>query len=222
MGGGGGECLFPSTGFEPVPLGYAPTVLPITLRGSGRLASVETNTLVTQPSAPPRNYHAWNTPTPICVWERYRVRESVCPLHKCVTFKPAVWMDPGGRAVQILVRSDVRHDRPIYAGSFCCPCTSLFRFNASFCRLSCFFVLRSPAMQHASPCVAMLSCDAAMLSSRFKAHVALRCRRCSFAIRSVRLAVSSYEQKPVDHRIALISVYMQLRKSKGPVDPHCG
>ena len=29
----GKKCPFPSTGFEPVPLGYAPTVLPITLRG---------------------------------------------------------------------------------------------------------------------------------------------------------------------------------------------
>ena len=28
----GKKCLFPSTGFEPVPLGYAPTVLPITSR----------------------------------------------------------------------------------------------------------------------------------------------------------------------------------------------
>ena len=29
----GKKCPFPSTGFEPVPLGYAPTVLPITSRG---------------------------------------------------------------------------------------------------------------------------------------------------------------------------------------------
>ena len=33
----GNKCLFPSTGFEQVPLGYAPTVLPITPRGQGRL-----------------------------------------------------------------------------------------------------------------------------------------------------------------------------------------
>ena len=38
------KCPLPSTGFEPVPLGYAPTVLPITPRWQARLPSVETNT----------------------------------------------------------------------------------------------------------------------------------------------------------------------------------
>ena len=40
----GEKCPFPSTGFEPVPVGYAPIMLPITPREQARLVSVETNT----------------------------------------------------------------------------------------------------------------------------------------------------------------------------------
>ena len=50
------KCPFPSTGFEPVPLGYGPTVFPITPRAQARLASVKTNTSDTHPPAP-----WWNT-----------------------------------------------------------------------------------------------------------------------------------------------------------------
>ena len=42
--GMGEKCPFPLTGFEPVPPGYAPIVLPITPQGQARLVSVETNT----------------------------------------------------------------------------------------------------------------------------------------------------------------------------------
>ena len=52
----GQKCPLPSMGFEPVPLGYAPTMLPITPRGQARLTSVETNTSDTHPPAP-----LWNT-----------------------------------------------------------------------------------------------------------------------------------------------------------------
>ena len=48
------KCPFPSTGFEPAPVGYAPIVL--TPREQARLASVETNTSDTHPPAP-----SWNT-----------------------------------------------------------------------------------------------------------------------------------------------------------------
>ena len=44
---------FPSTGFKPVSLGYAPIVLPITPREQARLASIETNTSDAHPPAPP-------------------------------------------------------------------------------------------------------------------------------------------------------------------------
>ena len=37
----GKKCPLPSTGFEPVSLGYAPIVLPIAPRRQARLASVE-------------------------------------------------------------------------------------------------------------------------------------------------------------------------------------
>ena len=43
---------FSSTGFEPLPLGYVPTVLPTIPRGQVRLASVETNTSDTHRPAP--------------------------------------------------------------------------------------------------------------------------------------------------------------------------
>ena len=46
------KCPFPSMGLEPVPLGYAPIMLPITPREQARLASVETNTSDTHPPAP--------------------------------------------------------------------------------------------------------------------------------------------------------------------------
>ena len=65
----GEKCPFPSTGFEPPPLRYAPTVLPITLRGQARLALVKTNTSDTHRPAPPWNNYAWNTLTPICELE---------------------------------------------------------------------------------------------------------------------------------------------------------
>ena len=53
-------------GIRPVPLGYAPTMLPITPRGQALVASVETNFLDTHPPAPSWNNHALrNTPTPI-------------------------------------------------------------------------------------------------------------------------------------------------------------
>ena len=45
------KCPLPSTGFEPVSLGYAPIVLPIAPRRQARLPSVETNTSDTHPSA---------------------------------------------------------------------------------------------------------------------------------------------------------------------------
>ena len=60
------KCPLPSTGFEPVSLGYAPIVLPIAPRQQARLTSVEWNTSDTHPLARSRNNHAWKTPTPIC------------------------------------------------------------------------------------------------------------------------------------------------------------
>ena len=67
------KCPLPSTGFEPVPLGYAPIVIPITPRGQARLASVETNTSDTHP------------PTPSCVYVCVCMRAcvSVC-MRACV------------------------------------------------------------------------------------------------------------------------------------------
>ena len=59
------KCPSPFTGFEPVPLGYAPIVPPITQRGQAGLASVETNTSDTNPPAPLRNtVMQRNTPLP--------------------------------------------------------------------------------------------------------------------------------------------------------------
>ena len=49
------KCPFPSRGFEPVPLGYMPTVLPITPRVQACLASVQANTSDPHPAAPSRN-----------------------------------------------------------------------------------------------------------------------------------------------------------------------
>ena len=54
----GKMCPFPSTGFEPVPPGYAPVVLPITPQEQAHLASVETNTSGTPTSSIVKRKHA--------------------------------------------------------------------------------------------------------------------------------------------------------------------
>ena len=75
----GKKVPIPSTGFEPVPLGYVPIVLATTPREQAHLASFETNTSDTHPPAA-----SWNTSMHfktlqlICVYARMCVRACEC------------------------------------------------------------------------------------------------------------------------------------------------